>query len=287
MQVTTNTSQYCNKTYTTLFDKEKIENVVQPDVVIQMSEPVLYLVGDSTVCPFNDTYYYPRYGYGTQLFRYLNLPIINLALSGRSSKSFISEKNYQTLLQNIKKGDFLLISFGHNDEKPDLLRYTNASLKIDNPSSFQYYLFTFYIKIALDRGAIPILCTPIVRRNPAGEYAGIYIHRIDDTPSFPGGDYAESIRLLGKQLGITVLDLTHRTKELYETLGPEKTIILHARITENLNSIDNTHINIYGATLIANLLAEELSKTNNPLTKHIISQRVFPQEGILSHMLCI
>ncbi|WP_156789596.1 SGNH/GDSL hydrolase family protein [Gracilinema caldarium] len=270
-----------------MFDKEKIENVVQPDVVIQMSEPVLYLVGDSTVCPFNDTYYYPRYGYGTQLFRYLNLPIINLALSGRSSKSFISEKNYQTLLQNIKKGDFLLISFGHNDEKPDLLRYTNASLKIDNPSSFQYYLFTFYIKIALDRGAIPILCTPIVRRNPAGEYAGIYIHRIDDTPSFPGGDYAESIRLLGKQLGITVLDLTHRTKELYETLGPEKTIILHARITENLNSIDNTHINIYGATLIANLLAEELSKTNNPLTKHIISQRVFPQEGILSHMLCI
>jgi lysophospholipase L1-like esterase len=284
MQTNSTSFQLSNETATSLFKKENTEAVDQQDVVIQLPEPVLYLVGDSTVCSFNDTYYYPRYGYGTQLYRYFNLPIINLALSGRSSKSFIVEKNYQNLLQNIKSGDFLLIGFGHNDEKPDPLRYTNPSLKIDNPSSFQYYLYTFYIKIALDRGAIPILCTPIVRRNPAGEYTGIFIHKTDNIENFPGGDYAESIRQLGQQLGITVLDLTNRTKKLYETLGPEKTLLFHARTTENPSSIDNTHVNIYGAAIIAYILAEELSQTNNPLTSHLLSQRTFPQEDILGHL---
>ena len=49
----------------------------------------LFVIGDSTVCLFNDsTYFYPRYGYGTQLEKYLNdFEVINLALSGRSSKS--------------------------------------------------------------------------------------------------------------------------------------------------------------------------------------------------------
>ena len=56
-----------------------------------------YLIGDSTVAKFNDvTYYYSRFGYGTKLDNYFkDLNIINLALSGRSSKSFLKEENYK------------------------------------------------------------------------------------------------------------------------------------------------------------------------------------------------
>ena len=53
----------------------------------------LWVVGDSTLSPFNDKFYYPRYGYGTMLNQYLDntIEVKNLALSGRSSKSFLSE----------------------------------------------------------------------------------------------------------------------------------------------------------------------------------------------------
>lgn len=79
----------------------------------------LWVVGDSTLSSFDDKYYYPRYGYGTKLGCYLNskVQVNNLALSGRSSLSFTKEENYKELLAGMKAGDFLIIGFGHNDEK--------------------------------------------------------------------------------------------------------------------------------------------------------------------------
>ena len=82
----------------------------------------LYLVGDSTVAAFNDPYYYPRYGYGTQIGTYLdhNIAVNNLALSGRSSKSYIDpadNSNYATLTSSLKAGDYVMIGFLYKYEK--------------------------------------------------------------------------------------------------------------------------------------------------------------------------
>ena len=81
----------------------------------------LWVIGDSTLSSFNDKYYYPRYGYGTKLGCYLNdkVTVRNIALSGRSSKSYKKEPEYKELLENMKQGDFLIIGFGHNDEKTE------------------------------------------------------------------------------------------------------------------------------------------------------------------------
>ena len=91
----------------------------------------LWVVGDSTLSSFDDKYYYPRYGYGTKLGCYLNskVQVNNLALSGRSSLSFTKEENYKELLAGIKAGDFLIIGFGHNDEKTEAGRYTSPIRK--------------------------------------------------------------------------------------------------------------------------------------------------------------
>jgi hypothetical protein len=115
----------------------------EPEGPKVLEPTTIYLVGDSTVCSFSDSYYYPRYGYGTQLANYLapEATVVNLALSGRSSKSFITEENYQTLKSQIKAGDFLLIGFGHNDEKSDdPLRFTDATKDYTDESSFAYHL---------------------------------------------------------------------------------------------------------------------------------------------------
>ena len=99
------------------------ENVEKVDSITSVSASGgvrLFVVGDSTLSAFNDNYYYPRYGYGTKLAEYLDsskITVENLAMSGRSSKSFLKEKNYKTFVDNIKEGDYLIVGFGHNDEK--------------------------------------------------------------------------------------------------------------------------------------------------------------------------
>ena len=103
----------------------------------------LWVVGDSTLSSFDDKYYYPRYGYGTKLGCYLNskVQVNNLALSGRSSLSFTKEENYKELLAGIKAGDFLIIGFGHNDEKTEAGRYTSPIGGRDKEGTFAASLY--------------------------------------------------------------------------------------------------------------------------------------------------
>lgn len=214
----------------------------------------LFVIGDSTVSSFNDsTYYYPRYGYGTQLQKYLNnLEVVNLALSGRSSKSFKLEKNYQILVNSLSTGDYLLIGFGHNDEKyDDPIRFTSANLELDNSNSFKYHL-NEYISLAKSKGAIPILCTPITRYNTNNNYS-IYCHKTKD------GDYREAIIDLGKLENVEVIDLTKYSINLYNELK-EEALSFHSvpigkmdnnKLVCDYSSVDKTHINILGASYYA------------------------------------
>ena len=238
----------------------------EPEAPEVLDPITIYLVGDSTVCSFADSYYYPRYGYGTQLAGYLDdkATVVNLALSGRSSKSFLTEANYETLKNSLKEGDYLLIGFGHNDEKSDDgARFTDASKPYTDDTSFGYYLYNYYVKLALDAGATPILCTPVVRAKTNDNYSGSEGH-VTAT-----GDYAQAIRDLGKAVDVSVIDLTAITKAEYEAKCYEGAKLYHAvtvgmkdgdNIVPNWDSIDKTHLNIYGAKFVAYNIASELLK---------------------------
>ncbi len=233
-----------------------------------LNPTTLFLVGDSTVCEFNDAYYYPRYGYGTQLSNYLDksVTVNNLAISGRSSKSFINEANYNTLKTSIKAGDYLMIGFGHNDEKnDDAARFTNPTGGIEDETSFKHYLYNYYIKIAQDAGATPILCTPVVRADTSNNYAGASGHVTSD------GDYAECIRELGKEKNVTVIDLTQKTKDFYTQIGFNEAINYHAWTTKNSASVDKTHLNILGAKNVAYMFADSLKATDNTLKDYVLA----------------
>ena len=106
----------------------------------------LWVIGDSTVSSFEDKYYYPRYGYGTMLDKYLNdnVKVVNIALSGRSSKSYLSEPEYNTLINGMKQGDYLLIGFNHDNTMEDLMyfqkKYPIASSNNNIEIGFRYPL---------------------------------------------------------------------------------------------------------------------------------------------------
>jgi lysophospholipase L1-like esterase len=254
---------------------EKVEAVVATDIQIPSEKKIsrIFIVGDSTASPFNDPYYIPRFGFGTKVQDYLNpkkAAVVNLAVSGRSSKNFITDsgsgKNYTLLKENIRKGDYLLIAFGHNDEKLEDERYTNPNGNKDEAGSFQNSLYENYVKLAQDAGAVPVLVTPIVRLNKDGKYEGNSVHVTKGSSEFSGGDYPQAIRDLGSEIKVTVVDQTENTKALYEKIGGEAKKF-HAQTGSKEGSLDTTHLNAYGASVIAKMLVEDLAKKDKAFKK--------------------
>ncbi len=264
---------------------EKVENVAAITDIGKVKGTRIFVVGDSTLSAFHDPYYYPRYGYGTKLQDYLDskkATVVNLAMSGRSSKSFLTEANYQTLVKNIKKGDYLIIGFGHNDEKNESGRYTNPNGSKDEAGSFKNSLYVNYVKLAQDKKATPILCTPIVRRAPGKKYEGSVVHVTKDGQGFPGGDYPKAIRELGQETGTLVVDLTQITKDRYEKLADDKeTAKFHAQLTFKAASTDNTHLNTYGASVIAFDVINAVKAANPKFAKLVRENIQAPTEDIL------
>ena len=264
------------------------QEIKEEQVPVELNETTMYLVGDSTVASFADSYFYPRYGYGTQIDNYLSdkVTVKNLALSGRSSKSFLSEGNYNTLKNNLKEGDILVIGFGHNDEKSDdAARFTDASLPYTNPASFGYHIYEYYIKLAEEKGAIPILCTPIVRAQKENDYSGAEGH-VTAT-----GDYAKAIREVGEAYGVAVIDLTLLTRNAYKELGFVEACYFHAvtngkydtdgiTVIPDFSTVDKTHLNIYGAKFVAYLFASEMEELDG-IGGYVLSDIAAPTKADL------
>ncbi|MDO5294935.1 MAG: pectinesterase family protein, partial [bacterium] len=245
--------------------------------------PTIWVVGDSTVSSFNDSYYYPRYGWGTQLGQFFDtskVEIKNIALSGRSSKSYTSEKEYKALLEGMKAGDYLFIGFGHNDEKAEEARYTNPNGDYKTAGSFANSLYENYIKPAKDAGCTPVLMTPIVRRSATGTFTNSDQHITSTSTDskgnvYPGGNYPEAIRTLGNELSIPVVDLTTMTKEHYEAIGAAESLNYHAWTSYKETSVDNTHTNILGATYNAYFIAKEVKALNvNGLADYVMADSI-------------
>lgn len=199
----------------------------------------VYYIGDSTVA-FNSIATYPQTGMSQGLPRYLRDGVIvrPFGRNGRSTKSFLEEGHFRAVQAGMQEGDFLLIQFGHNDEKQDPARYTEPY------GSYQENL-RFFIHAARAAGAYPVLVTPIARR------------LFDEQGNFkPGshGEYPEAMRRLGLEENVPVADLTALTESYIAAVGdaPSKPWFMWPK--------DNTHLKPEGAVIMAGFLARELQK---------------------------
>jgi lysophospholipase L1-like esterase len=125
-------------------------------------KPTLYTIGDSTMADKIKPDENPEKGWCQVLPSFFDLnkiTIDNRAVNGRSTRSFINEKRWESVYKSLKKGDYVFIQFGHNDEKiADSTRYTNPH------TAYRYNLIRFVTE-AREKGAIPILFSSIARRN--------------------------------------------------------------------------------------------------------------------------
>ena len=203
----------------------------------------IFYIGDSTV-QFNRIDTYPQTGMSQVLpiFMAEGISVCPHAKNGRSTKSFLDEGLFAPVQQQMEPGDFLFIQFGHNDEKADPARHTEPF------GSYQENL-RFFIGAAREKGAHPVLITPIARRlfDPVGNF-------------LPGshGDYPEAMRQLGEAEGVPVADLTALTERFLEEVGDEPSKPLFVW------PVDNTHLKYDGAVVMVRFLCRELARFGPP-----------------------
>lgn len=252
---------------------------IKERILDQNYRSTLWVVGDSTVSGFNDKYYMPRVGWGEglKLFFKDDLRIINLAISGTSSKSFRKTDNYRSFIEGIAEGDFLIIGFGHNDEKRGDSTFTSAIGDKDSEGSFEHSLYRYYIKPANDKGASCILVTPIARRDKNLIYKNDFVHIT------PDGDYPRAIRQLGQELSIPVCDLTKQTVDIALKVDAgddpdNNTLMMHARTGSRPICVDDTHTSMFGAAVNAYLIAQDIRKSAPSLALYLKDEYDDPLE---------
>jgi lysophospholipase L1-like esterase len=215
---------------------------------IKTAAPAIFMVGDSTMANKPLFPAQPERGWGQLLTLYFKdeIRIRNLARNGRSSKSFRDEGLWDTVMKQLQPGDFVIIQFGHNDQKEhDPKRYADAF------GSFKDNLRRFVREVRSKDGN-PILATPVVRRAFNSK------QELQDTH----GDYAVAIRQVAKELQVPLLDIEEHSGALVRKLGPELSKRLYMWVEpDEFDSIadgrqDNTHLNAFGACRICDLANE-------------------------------
>lgn len=228
----------------------------------QKDEITIFLVADSTVSdkPFHEGGN-PEKGWGQIFPLYLKegVKVDNHAVNGRSTKSFMDEGRWAKVLELIKPGDYVIIEFGHNDQKSeDPKRY--ADPETDYRSNLKKYIADTRAK-----GAHPILATPIVRR------------KFDDNGKLidTHGKYPQVVKEVGQEENVPVLDLHEKSQELVINYGEERSKQLYLHIApgeyESLpeGKEDDTHLSPWGAFRVCDIVAEELETKVPELAKYL------------------
>ncbi|HEY0320546.1 MAG TPA: rhamnogalacturonan acetylesterase [Pyrinomonadaceae bacterium] len=224
-------------------------------------EPItIYLAGDSTMAQKLPAKR-PETGWGEELQKFFKegtVVVDNRAKNGRSTRTFIAEKLWQGIVERLKEGDYVFIEFGHNDsskEKTD--RYTP-------PEDYRRNLVRF-ITEAREKGAIPVLLTPVMRR------------RFDKNGDFQDshGVYPDIVRAVAAEYKVALIDMHRKSEQVIKQYGVEESrkLFLQLKPGENSNYPkgveDNTHFSPLGAEVMARLVVEGIREQKLGLAKYL------------------
>ena len=224
-------------------------------------QPVtVYLAGDSTMAEKKPEKR-PETGWGEMLGKYFRdgtVKIENHAQNGRSTRTFISENRWQAIVDNLKKGDYIFIEFGHNDgSKEKIDRYTP-------PADYRANLIKF-VSEARRKKATPVLLTPVMRRRFDADGNFVDTH----------GEYPDIVRSVAKEYKVALIDMHRLSETILKNYGAEnsKKLFLQLKVGENANYPngieDNTHFNPTGADEMARLAVQAIREQKIGLRKFL------------------
>lgn len=220
----------------------------------------IFLCGNSTVV---DQPYEPWASWGQMIPRWFGpeVAISNNAESGLTAGSFLGSYRLDKILTMMKKGDYVICEFGHNDQKEKMA------------GAGAWYNFSYNLKVFIDKvrakGGNIIFVTPTQRR------------RFDDATHSKiletHGDYPDAMRAVAKREGVPVIELHDMTRTFFEALGYEnskKALVHYPANTfpgQDKPLADNTHFNPYGAYEIAKMVVTGMKQLNLPIVKYLRS----------------
>ena len=216
--------------------------------------PTIYLCGNSTVVDQN---YEPWASWGQMITRWFGpeIAVSNHAESGLTARSFISSLRLNKILATLKKGDYVFVEFGHNDEKEKA------------PGDGAWYHYQYQLKIFIDqvrgKGADIVFCTPTQRRA---------FDKENKTIMNTHGDFPAAMKMVAEKENVPLIDLNQMTKVFFETLGFEDSkhaLVHYPKEMYGKELADNTHFNPYGAYEVAKCVVMGIKALNLPLVNYL------------------
>ena len=226
----------------------------------QKTQVTIFMAGDSTMA-IKQPDKRPETGWGEMFAKYFKngtVRIENRAMNGRSTKTFISEGRWQSIIDDLKTGDYVLIQFGHNDESKDKgERYTP-------PADYRNNLIRFIADVKA-KGGNPVLLTPVMRRKFDSSGNLVDTH----------GEYPDLVRAVANEHNVPLIDMHRDSEVLIKGYGVEgsRKLFLQLQPGENANYPkgieDNTHFNPIGADEIAKLAVKGIKENKIGLRKYL------------------
>ncbi len=216
--------------------------------------PTIYLCGNSTVVDQN---YEPWASWGQMITRWFGpqVAISNHAESGLTARTFIGSFRLDKILSTLKKGDYVFVEFGHNDEKEH------------RPGDGAWYHYQYQLKIFVDqvreKGAEIVFCTPTQRRQ---------FDTDKRTIKNTHGDFPAAMKMVAEKENVKVIDLNAKTKTLFEALGYEdskRALVHYSKEVYGKELADNTHFNTYGAYEVAKCVVMGMKELQLPFVQYL------------------
>ena len=215
----------------------------------------IFLCGNSTVVDQNNE---PYASWGQMIPRWFDstVAISNHGESGLSAKSFLGGKRLEKILAMMKKGDWVIVEFGHNDAKEK------------GAGAGPWYSFVYNLKIYVDKvrakGGNIVFCTPTQRRT---------FNNDKKTLRNSHGEFPAAMKYVAERENVPVIDLNEMTRIFFESLGYEnskKALCYYAMGSfpnQKKELADRTHFNPYGAYEVAKMVIMGMKQHNLPMLK--------------------
>ena len=252
-------------------------DIVTVETQTPAGAPALFVAGDSTGADYTGTANYPMTGIGQAIGNYLDgaVTVKNLAKSGSSTSSFIAEGLWDKIMKEVKVGDYILISFGHNDQ---------AGTNMVNEADYKANLEKFAAE-AKSKGANVIMYTPVARRLEG--LAGTAYN------AFNTAKHMESMKAVCEANGFPLIDMTQMSTDYLQSIGEAASTKLYmVDLINNSGSYsgpeweasrfnpngsvknedyknDNTHFTRYGANVYAHMLAGAIKDAGVGLSQYV------------------
>ena len=221
--------------------------------LVASSFTTIHLMGDSTMAEKDLSDGKLERGWGMMFPNFVDdtFRVVNYAQNGRSTKSFIDKGLWDIVEYALQPGDYVFIQFGHNDSKADdPERYAPAF------GAYQENLRTF-IRGAREKGATPVLLTPVARR----WFKNGKLDRNCHT------DYPAAMKQVAEEMGVTLLDITTPTLDWIESIGDEAS---KAYFMISTGKDDNTHTVASGARKVTEIVCDALKAQVPAIGEHLV-----------------